>query len=74
MGWYICQVLLDFLHFSEAEPGFVWLIVHFEIFDLLKLLRLGPLHRFVAFLLLTHRLHFIFFLLLLGGFSSPLAK
>ena len=74
MGWNICQVLLDFLHFSEAEPGLVWLIVHFEIFDLLKLLRLCPLHRFVAFLFLTHRLHFIVFLLLLGGFSSPLAK
>jgi len=31
----IRQVLLDFLHFGEAEAGLVGLIVHFEVLDLL---------------------------------------
>ena len=56
MGGNICEMLLDLLHLSEAQASLVWLIVHFEVLDLLKLVLTRPFHRLCTLFLLSLRL------------------
>lgn len=60
MGGDVRQVLLDLLNLVDAEAGFVGLIIHFEVFDVLKVGVLSPADRLIAFLLFARRLRLLF--------------